>query len=49
MALRVVLTDRAWPDVAVEQGVFDAAGLELIAGPATAGSAAEIETLVGAQ
>ena len=46
MAPRVVLTDRAWPDVAVEQAVFDAAGLELVAGPAAAGSAAEIEALI---
>ncbi|WP_428391021.1 NAD(P)-dependent oxidoreductase [Lichenicoccus sp.] len=46
MAPRVVLTDRAWPDLAVEQGVFDAAGLELVTGPATAGNAAEIEALI---
>ena len=48
MAPRVVLTDRAWPDVAVEQGVLDAAGFELVAGPAVAGTAAEIEALIEA-
>ena len=46
MTQRVVLTDHAWPDVEIERVTLEAAGLELVAGPATAGSAAEIEALI---
>ena len=46
MADRVVLTDYAWPDTAIERGVLEAAGLELVAGPATAGTADEVAALV---
>ena len=38
----VLLTDRAWPDDAVERAVFDAAGIALATGPADAAPAAEI-------
>ncbi len=48
MALRVVLTDHAWPDLEIERSMLEAAGLDLVAGPATAGSATEIEALVEA-
>jgi phosphoglycerate dehydrogenase-like enzyme/tRNA A-37 threonylcarbamoyl transferase component Bud32 len=48
MTRRVVLTDHPWPDLDVEQGVFDAAGLELVAGPLRAGTAAFVEALVRA-
>ena len=41
----VLLTDRAWPDDRIEREVIEAAGARLVAGPATAGSAAEIEAL----
>ncbi len=44
--LKVVLTDHPWPDVAVEQAVFDAAGIELIAGPIEAPTAQAIEATV---
>jgi len=43
---RVLLTDRAWPDDAIERGIIEAAGHELIAGPAVAGDEAAIEALV---
>lgn len=43
---KVVLTDHPWPDVAVEQGVFDAAAIEFIAGPIEAQSADAIDALV---
>lgn len=43
---KVVLTDHPWPDVAVEQAIFDAAGIEFIAGPIEAPSAEAIEVLV---
>src|SRR5262245_58442733 len=33
MKTKVVLTDHPWPDVAIEQSIFDAAGIDLIAGP----------------
>jgi len=42
----VLLTDRAWPDDAVERAVFDAAGIALATGPADAAPAAVIESLV---
>ena len=42
----VLLTDRAWTSDAVERGVIEDAGHRLVAGPATAGSAEEIATLV---
>jgi D-3-phosphoglycerate dehydrogenase len=42
----VVLTDHPWPDVRVEQSIFDGAGLDLIAGPTVTSSAAEVERLV---
>ena len=48
MADRVVLTDYAWPDTAIERGVLEAAGLELVVGPATAGTAEEVAALVKA-
>lgn len=41
----VLLTDRAWPDDHLERGILEAAGHTLVSGPATAGSAADIETL----
>ncbi|MNZ13488.1 Glycerate dehydrogenase [compost metagenome] len=43
---RVVLTDHPWPDLEVEQAIFAAAGIELIAGPVTAGSAEDVQALV---
>jgi len=42
----VLLTDRAWPDDALERGIIEAAGHELVAGPAIAGDEAAIEALV---
>jgi D-3-phosphoglycerate dehydrogenase / 2-oxoglutarate reductase len=42
----VLLTDRAWPDDAVERTVLDAAGLTLISGPCDAAPAPVIESLV---
>jgi len=45
---KVVLTDHPWPDVAVEQAVFDAAGIELVAGPIEAPNAQAIEAIVAA-
>ena len=45
-ALRVVLTDHPWPDLALEHTILEQAGLELIAGPAGAESVEEIERLV---
>lgn len=32
---KVLLTDRAWPDVSIEQSVLKAAGIELVQAPAT--------------
>ena len=46
MAHRVILTDYAWPDTDIERGVLEAAGFELVAGPAVAGTADEIAALV---
>ena len=42
----VLLTDRAWPDDAVERTVLAAAGFTLISGPADAAPASVIESLV---
>ena len=42
----VLLTDYAWPDLEIEREVLGAAGLELVAGPATATTAEAIEALV---
>jgi D-3-phosphoglycerate dehydrogenase len=42
----VLLTDRAWPDDAVEREVLDAAGIALVAGPAPPAAAPVIESLV---
>ena len=42
----VLLTDRAWPDDAVERGVLEAAGLRLVAGPPEPAAAEVIERLV---
>jgi D-3-phosphoglycerate dehydrogenase len=42
----VLLTDRAWPDDAVERGVLSAAGLALVSGPAEPAPAPVIESLV---
>jgi D-3-phosphoglycerate dehydrogenase len=43
---KVLLTDYAWPDTTVETAILEAAGLRLVAGPARAGSATEVEALV---
>lgn len=48
MTRRVVLTDHAWPDTVIERTVLEAAGLELVAGPAVAGTAEEVAALVAA-
>jgi D-3-phosphoglycerate dehydrogenase len=42
----VLLTDRAWPDDSIERHIIEGAGHQLVAGPAVAGDAAAIETLV---
>ncbi|XVQ06461.1 C-terminal binding protein [Spirillospora sp. CA-255316] len=42
----VLLTDRAWPDTDIEHGLLQDAGLRLVAGPADAAPAGEIERLV---
>ena len=42
----VLLTDRAWPDDAIERRIIEEAGHELVAGPAVAGDAAAVEGLV---
>jgi D-3-phosphoglycerate dehydrogenase len=42
----VLLTDRAWPDDAVERAVLDAAGIALVSGPAEPAAAPVIESLV---
>ncbi len=46
MKPKVVLTDHPWLDVAIEQSIFDAAGVELIAGPIEASAAPVIEATV---
>lgn len=43
--MKVLLTDYAWPDTRIEADIVGRAGLELVAGPARAGNAEEIETL----
>lgn len=45
MTQTVLLTDYAWPDDSVERTIIEAAGLQLISGPANPASAAEIESL----
>lgn len=42
---RVLITDYAWPDLAIEQSLFDAAGVELVSGPAKPAEASTIEAL----
>lgn len=42
----VLLTDRAWPDDDVERGILEAAGVDLVAGPAEPAAAPVIEELV---
>jgi len=44
----VLLTDRAWPDDRIERDIIEKAGHALVCGPATAGSAPDIEVLVRA-
>ena len=46
MTSTVLLTDRAWPDDAVEREIVESAGLTLVSGPASPASSAEIEDLV---
>ena len=41
----VLISDFPWPDLSIERAVLAQAGLDLVAGPARAGSAAEIEAL----
>lgn len=41
----VLLTDYAWPDLAIEQAVLEAAGLRLVAGPAKPAAPDAIEAL----
>lgn len=43
----VLLTDRAWPDAQIEEQVLDAAGIDLVEGPAEPAPAARIEQLAG--
>ena len=45
----VLITDYAWPDVDMERGLLERAGLRLACGPSAPGSAAEIEGLVQQQ
>src|SRR5258708_36605745 len=45
-AMKVLITDYAWPDLKVETGVIESAGFELFAGPAVSGDEEEIERLV---
>ncbi len=49
MNATVLLTDHAWPDDSIERNVIEAAGLRLVTGPASPGSASEIEALVAAE
>lgn len=42
---KVLITDRAWPDLDIERAVIEGAGFELVAGPATALPAPEIARL----
>jgi D-3-phosphoglycerate dehydrogenase len=45
MTQTVLLTDYAWPDDSVERAIIEAAGMQLVSGPANPVSAAEIEWL----
>lgn len=42
----VVLTDYAWADLEVEQQIFAQAGIKLVAGPAIASTAEDVEQLI---
>ena len=42
----VLLTDRAWPDDAIERAIIEGAGFTLVSGPPIAGTATVIEALV---
>jgi phosphoglycerate dehydrogenase-like enzyme/tRNA A-37 threonylcarbamoyl transferase component Bud32 len=42
---RAVLTDHPWADLDIEQSIFGAAGIELIAGPVEAPDAAAVEAM----
>ena len=42
----VLITDHAWPDLAIERAVIEAAGARLVAGPASPASAEAIGALV---
>lgn len=42
----VLMTDRAWPDDAIERGVIEAAGFGFVTGPPEAPSAADIEQTI---
>src|SRR5438046_8169495 len=44
----VLLTDYAWPDDSVEREVVEAAGMQLVSGPAAPSPAKDIEALVAA-
>ena len=48
MTSLVLLTDRAWPDDAIERAIIEGAGFALASGPPIAGTAAGIEALVQA-
>jgi len=43
---KIVLTDRAWPDVDIESSIADAAGFELVAAQIPATDARAVELLV---
>lgn len=45
-AATVLVTDHAWPDLDIERGVLESAGMRLVAGPAQAAEAAHIAALV---
>lgn len=42
----ILITDHAWPDLAIEREIIEAAGFRLAAGPAVPASAAQIAELV---
>ena len=44
----VLITDYAWPDLAIERAILERAGLRLVAGPAAPASAEAITALVQA-
>ena len=48
MRQTVLLTDHAWPDDSVERAVVEAAGMQLVSGPAAPSPAKGIEALVDA-